>query len=113
MDYIENFLELIHRDATFTVYWLFYLGYIFLSLWLGRNDQLNGKKISGWLQTAGGVALVIGLFFPPMTLIPFLWLLPLAVVNLLKAPAAQRYNLLYCAVMPVLLAIMNRTYGII
>lgn len=125
MDTIDHFLELIHQD-TYVVYWLFYIGYLFISAYLGfnkvfrANDPATGiqpgafTRASGWLELIGVLGLLIGFFYPPMTLIPIAWLLPLSLMTIYKQFGKPRfYNLLYCCTIPVLLVIMNRSYGII
>lgn len=99
---MQNFLQLIHGD-TFCVFWLFYLGYIFIT-------ASSGILYKRWLEILGAVCLLTGIFYPPLTLIPLIWLLPLSIITLYRH---FDYNTLYRCVIPVLLVTMNRTYGII
>lgn len=109
---IDHFLNLIHGD-TYCVYWLFYLGYLFISAYLGYSNLTRHQRVSGWLQLGGAFALLLGLFFPLLTVLPIAWLLPLAVAGLFRSRDHLYYNLLYSSITPVLLLVMNRTYGII
>ncbi|NML21800.1 hypothetical protein HHL16_12995 [Pseudoflavitalea sp. G-6-1-2] len=109
---LESFLIHIHSD-TFCVYWLFYLGYIFIAGWMGFNNLSAGNKISGVLLLLGAAALFIGIFYAPFSAIPFIWLVPVTVISLFRKQDQQFYNLLYCSLIPVLLLAMNKTYGII
>lgn len=110
--YLERFLEHIHSD-TFCVYWLFYLGYIFIAAWMGFSNLSAGNKVSGSLLILGAAGLFIGIFYAPFSAIPFVWLLPVTVISLFRKKDHQYYNLLYCSLIPVLLLAMNKTYGII
>lgn len=128
MNNIETFFHAIHSD-TFVTYWLFYLGYLFIVAYFGWSKlfrhaatvQKPGislfETITGWLELLGALALFIGLFYPPMTLVPLIWLFPISLITLLRRKGephyAQFYNLLYTCIIPVLLVIMNRSYGII
>jgi|GEM_PF-1321515 len=112
MKTFEHFLHLIHND-TFCVYWLFYLGYIFTAAWLGRKALTAQQPFKGWLLISGAIGLVLGIFIPLFTIIPFLWLWPTVIVSLFRKRDQQYYNIAYCSLIPLLLIIMNRTYGII
>lgn len=111
MQAFEKFLQLIHSD-TFCVYWLFYLGYIVILSFLGTTGKDNGKIIR-FLQLSGAIFLIAGIFFPPLTVIPIIWLLPVAVIQLFTKKDTRFYNNLYCCIIPILLLVMNRSYGLI
>lgn len=110
--FLENFFNHIHSD-TFNVYWLFYLGYIVVAAWMGFCNLSAGNKIAGSMLVLGAAVLFAGIFYPPFSVIPFVWLLPLSVVKLFRKRDHQFYNLLYCSIIPVLLLAMNKTYGVI
>ncbi len=112
MRIFNQFLQLIHSD-TFCVYWLFYLGYIFLASWLGNKALAAQRPVTGWLLITGAIGLLLGIFIPLLTILPFVWLWPTVLVALFGKRDQPFYNLAYCGVVPVLLLIMNRTYGII
>ena len=99
---MQHFFELIHAD-TYCVFWLFYLGYIFIT---GYSGILNKR----WWEILGAASLLFGIFYPPLTLIPLIWLLPLSIITIYRH---FDHNTLYRCVIPVLLVTMNRTYGII
>ena len=109
--FAEKFMQLIHAD-TFCVYWLFYLGYIVILFFLGMSGKESGKAIR-FLQLSGAVTLVAGIFFPPLTILPIVWLLPVSVRQLFSKKDNQFYNNLYCCIIPILLLVMNRSYGLI
>lgn len=110
--FIEHCFNLIHSD-TFNVYWLFYLGYIVIASWIGYDHLSAGDKLTSGLLLLGAAGLLAGIFYAPLSVIPFVWLVPLAVVLLFKKKDHQYYNLLYCAIIPALLLVINKTYGII
>jgi hypothetical protein len=104
---MQNFLELIHQAPTYNIFWLFYLGYIFIT---ALSGFLKINTIPGRLEIAGAIGLLIGIFYPPFTIIPLIWLLPLSLITISRH---FDYNTLYRCVVPLLIVITNRTYGII
>lgn len=112
MQYIDHFLNLIH-SSTFCVYWLFYLGYLFITAYLGMTFLTEDRKITGWLLLLGAAGLLAGIFYAPLSALPFVWIVPLTAWCLFRRRNHLFYNLLYCSLVPVLLLAMNSHYGIL